>query len=252
MANPRPRHADRLLETLRRTIVVWDHREYAELTMRQLAVFLVCYLESEPQTVRGLAGKLNLHRPGITRALDRLEEAGLIRREVDPNDRRSVLTARTGAGEVVFRDLGQTLADAAKAAERHREPAARGFPLREGTVRKTRPPRPDLTTRQAKVFLTCYSESAQQTVRGLAAKLGMAKGTICRILSRLERFRLVIRQPDPCDARSVLIARTSAGDVFFQELQETTVGSEAFDHGIVPTRQPEEAAPGSSHDTVSP
>ena len=48
-------------------------------------------LEGEAQTVRGLAAKLNVSKPAITRALDRLAELDLVRRKTDPLYRRSVL-----------------------------------------------------------------------------------------------------------------------------------------------------------------
>src|SRR4051794_7388824 len=57
-----------------------------DLSARQLGVFLICYLESEAQTVRGLASRLGVIKPAITRALDRLEEFDLVRRKQDPLD----------------------------------------------------------------------------------------------------------------------------------------------------------------------
>ena len=44
-------------------------------------MFLTCYLDDEAQTVRGLAAKLNVAKPAITRALDRLSEFDLVRRK---------------------------------------------------------------------------------------------------------------------------------------------------------------------------
>src|SRR4029077_8639391 len=85
-----------------------------DLTARQLGVFLTCYLEDEPQTVRGLAAKLNVAKPVITRSLDRLSEFELVRRKTDPLDRRSVLVQRTMAGNGFMRDLRRILAEAGK------------------------------------------------------------------------------------------------------------------------------------------
>ena len=75
---------------------------------------MTCYLEGEAQTVRGLAAKLNVSKPAITRALDRLSEFDLVRRKTDPLDRRSVLVQRTVFGTAFLRDLKKILADAAK------------------------------------------------------------------------------------------------------------------------------------------
>jgi DNA-binding MarR family transcriptional regulator len=62
-------------------------------------------LEDEAQTVRALAAKLNVSKPAITRALDRLSEFDLVRRKTDPLDRRSVLVQRTISGTIFLRDL---------------------------------------------------------------------------------------------------------------------------------------------------
>jgi len=67
-----------------------------DLSVRQLAVLMACKLAK--QTVRGLAERLNLHKPAITRAADKLEELGFIARAKDPNDGRSVLLSITVAG----------------------------------------------------------------------------------------------------------------------------------------------------------
>jgi DNA-binding MarR family transcriptional regulator len=77
---------------------------------------LTCYLVDEAQTVRGLAAKLNVSKPAITRALDRLSAFDLVRRKIDTQDRRSVLVQRTVAGNVFMRDLKKILADAGKEA----------------------------------------------------------------------------------------------------------------------------------------
>ena len=74
-----------------------DHGGYA-LTIRQLVVFLTCYLLDEDHTVKRLAVRLRVSKPAISRILDYLVERGLIERKVDSRDRRSVLFQRTDAG----------------------------------------------------------------------------------------------------------------------------------------------------------
>src|ERR1700733_3752722 len=101
------------VEVLRQTTVALVRRDGPDLSARQLAVFLTCYLESEAQTVRGLAAKLNVSKPAITRALDRLSEFELVRRKTDPLDRRSVLVQRTSPGMAFMRELRGYLRDAA-------------------------------------------------------------------------------------------------------------------------------------------
>jgi DNA-binding MarR family transcriptional regulator len=109
---------EQTVDVLRQTIVALVRRDGPDLTARQLSVFLICYLEGEAQTVRGLAAKLNVSKPAITRALDRLSEFDLVRRKQDPLDRRSVLVQRTVSGAAFLRDLKKILSDASKDATR--------------------------------------------------------------------------------------------------------------------------------------
>lgn len=108
---------DGLAGVLRSTIVELVRRDGPDLSARQLGVFLTCYLEPEAQTVRGLAAKLAVSKPAITRALDRLTEFDLVKRKTDPLDRRSVLVQRTPAGMAFLRETRAILRDAASAAD---------------------------------------------------------------------------------------------------------------------------------------
>ena len=104
----------RLPQILRDTVVSLVRREGPDLTARQLAVMLICYLEDGPQTVRGLAARLNVAKPAITRALDRLEQFELAHRRQDPRDRRSIVVARTPEGHAFLESLQGMLDEAAK------------------------------------------------------------------------------------------------------------------------------------------
>jgi DNA-binding MarR family transcriptional regulator len=106
------------VDALRQTIVALVRRDGPDLSARQFGVFLTSYLEEEAQTVRGLAAKLDVSKPAITRALDRLSEFDLVRRKTDPLDRRSVLVQRTMAGAGFLRDLKKILGEADKEAQR--------------------------------------------------------------------------------------------------------------------------------------
>src|SRR5271165_580478 len=105
-------NADQLVGTLRDTVVALVRREGQDLSARQLGVFLTCYLQDGAHTVRGLAAELNVSKPAITRALDRLGELDLARRKVDPLDRRSVLVQRTTKGSAFLRDLRNIMTEA--------------------------------------------------------------------------------------------------------------------------------------------
>jgi DNA-binding MarR family transcriptional regulator len=112
---PVPNAPDQLLGILRETIVALVRRDGHDLSARQLAVFLTVYMSEGPHTVRGLAATLNVSKPAITRALDRLGELDLARRKTDPQDRRSVLVQRTVKGNGFVREIRGMMVEADKA-----------------------------------------------------------------------------------------------------------------------------------------
>lgn len=81
----------------------------ADLTLRQLAVLMALSGSREPETVRGMAQRLNVHKPAVTRAMDRLEQHGLAERRPDPIDRRSVWLSCTRTGEKLVKQLGRAM-----------------------------------------------------------------------------------------------------------------------------------------------
>lgn len=107
--------AKQLVDVLRGTMVALVRCDGPDLKMRQLGAFLTCYLQEQPPTVRGLAARLNVPKPAITRALDRLGELDLARRKRDPLDGRSVLLQRTMRGAKFLRDLRSILTEASSA-----------------------------------------------------------------------------------------------------------------------------------------
>ncbi len=110
--------ADQLVGILRDTVVALVRRDGPDLSARQLGVFLTCYLQEGAHTVRGLAADLNVSKPAITRALDRLGDLDLARRKVDPLDRRSVLVQRTLKGTAFLRDLRGIMGEATSLARK--------------------------------------------------------------------------------------------------------------------------------------
>lgn len=109
---------DHQVGILRDTIVSLVRRDGPDLSARQLGVFLTCYLQDGAHTVRGLAADLNVSKPAITRALDRLGELDLARRKIDPMDRRSVLVQRTLKGQAFLRDLRSIMTEAGTIAKK--------------------------------------------------------------------------------------------------------------------------------------
>jgi DNA-binding MarR family transcriptional regulator len=106
--------AERLTAILRDTIVGTVRRDGPDLSARQFGVFLISYIEEGPHTVRGLAARLSVSKPAITRSLDRLTELGLAKRAPDPRDRRSVLVQRTRRGTDFLNDVRDLLGTALK------------------------------------------------------------------------------------------------------------------------------------------
>ncbi len=107
-----PESSGASVDILRDTIVALVRRDGPDLSARQLGVFLTCYLQDREHTVRGLAAELNVSKPAITRALDRLGELDLAQRKLDPSDRRSVLVQRTLKGKAFLRDLRGIMVEA--------------------------------------------------------------------------------------------------------------------------------------------
>lgn len=85
-----------------------------------------------------------------------------------------------------------------------------------------------MTSHQLGVFLICYLEDADHTVRALALNLHVSKAVISRALDRLGKLDLTVRKPDPRDARSILVGRTAAGLEVINDLRRVA-GSQAFD-----------------------
>lgn len=90
--------------------------EQNNLSARQLAIFAIVYTSPELQTVRGLAADLKISKPAITRSLNRLEDDGLLKRQDDIRDGRSIILIRTQQGTQYARVLDGFIRAADKAA----------------------------------------------------------------------------------------------------------------------------------------
>jgi DNA-binding MarR family transcriptional regulator len=85
-----------------------------DLTVRQMAILLTIYLDPPPHTVRGLAAKLAVTKPVITRALDTMGALKLVSRHRDDRDRRNVLIRRTVEGALYVERFGDAIIDRAQ------------------------------------------------------------------------------------------------------------------------------------------
>jgi len=99
------RSAPPSLEQWRHAFVAAVRADAPDLSSRQMALLLTVYLEPPPHTVRGLAARLGVTKPVISRALDSLGRLGLLKRRRDPADRRNVLVGRTVKGAVFLTDF---------------------------------------------------------------------------------------------------------------------------------------------------
>ena len=84
-----------------------------DLTVRQMTILLTIYLEPPPHTVRGLAAKLNVTKPVITRALDTMGHMKLLKRRRDERDRRNVIIQRTVEGSLFLEAFGDLISEKA-------------------------------------------------------------------------------------------------------------------------------------------
>jgi len=80
-----------------------------DLSHRQMAILLTVYLEPPPHTVRGLATRLGVTKPVVTRALDTMGALGFLTRARDEEDKRNVLVRRTVEGALYLERFGDVI-----------------------------------------------------------------------------------------------------------------------------------------------
>jgi DNA-binding MarR family transcriptional regulator len=101
--------ANQALDLWRRSVVRSVRNDSPDFSSRQMAVLLTVYITQPPLTVRGSAAELNISKPAITRALDRLGEFGLVRRKPDETDRRSIEVQRTVKDSVFLSEFSEMI-----------------------------------------------------------------------------------------------------------------------------------------------
>ncbi len=113
--NLKPAQALRLLQDVSFGLVQDAKPESSpDFTLRQLAILLTIYLDPPPHTVRGLAKKLGVTKPVITRALNAMGELDIVSRRRDEADRRNVIIQRTVKGSLYVEALGDRVVAAAR------------------------------------------------------------------------------------------------------------------------------------------
>jgi DNA-binding MarR family transcriptional regulator len=103
-------HDASTLQSWKNTLVDYVRSGEPDLTNRQMALLMLVYLDAGPHTVRGLARALNVSKPVVTRALNRLGALGYLRRQRDDTDKRNIFVARTSEGAEFLAEFGNFLA----------------------------------------------------------------------------------------------------------------------------------------------
>jgi DNA-binding MarR family transcriptional regulator len=92
------------------TLIGYVQSERPDLTNRQMALLMVVYLTDGPHTVRGLASRLRVSKPVVTRALNTLGALGYLRRQKDESDLRNIFVERTPQGAAFLEEFAALVA----------------------------------------------------------------------------------------------------------------------------------------------
>lgn len=90
--------SERVLLRWQDALVSWVKGDNPDLTNRQMALLLVISLDESQHTIRGLASRLGIAKPAVTRAIDRLSQLNYVQRVDDKRDRRNIFVVPTASG----------------------------------------------------------------------------------------------------------------------------------------------------------
>jgi DNA-binding MarR family transcriptional regulator len=96
------------------TLIGYVQSARPDLTNRQMALLMLVYLTDGPHTVRGLAAKLRVSKPVVTRALNTLGALGYLRRQKDESDLRNIFVERTPTGTAFLEEFAGLIERAEK------------------------------------------------------------------------------------------------------------------------------------------
>lgn len=91
------------------TLIGYVQSARPDLTNRQMALLMLVYLTNGPHTVRGLAARLRVSKPVVTRALNTLGALGYLRRQKDESDLRNIFVERTPAGHAFLEEFAELI-----------------------------------------------------------------------------------------------------------------------------------------------
>jgi DNA-binding MarR family transcriptional regulator len=90
MAHQMPDNKNANVEWLRHVLLSSVRDKRPDLSMRQLAILLLTHSSEVPPGVKELTALLQIPKPSITRAIDRLQYVQLVTRRTSLKDRRQV------------------------------------------------------------------------------------------------------------------------------------------------------------------
>ncbi|MBV8973061.1 MAG: MarR family transcriptional regulator [Sphingomonadaceae bacterium] len=91
------------------TLIDYVQSARPDLTNRQMALLMVVYLLPGPHTVRGLAARLRVSKPVVTRALNTLGALGYLRRQKDDADLRNIFIEQTPQGLAFLEEFAELI-----------------------------------------------------------------------------------------------------------------------------------------------
>ncbi|QYE36966.1 MULTISPECIES: MarR family winged helix-turn-helix transcriptional regulator [Sphingosinicellaceae] len=91
------------------TLIDYVQSARPDLTNRQMALLMVVYLLPGPHTVRGLAARLHVSKPVVTRALNTLGALGYLRRQKDDSDLRNIFVEQTPTGLAFLEEFAELI-----------------------------------------------------------------------------------------------------------------------------------------------
>ena len=91
------------------TLIDYVQSARPDLTNRQMALLMVVYLMPGPHTVRGLAARLRVSKPVVTRALNTLGALGYLRRQKDDADLRNIFIEQTPTGLAFLEEFAELI-----------------------------------------------------------------------------------------------------------------------------------------------
>lgn len=85
-----------------------------DLTNRQMGIMLSVALAPGPHTVRGLAERMGVSKPVVTRALNKLTALGYLARKRDRRDGRNIFVEMTRPGAEFLESFNQLIGKGAQ------------------------------------------------------------------------------------------------------------------------------------------